>query len=87
MSRDEPDPRVDDWTLTCRDALRGALAGGVLLGASGIMAACGSEEVVVPTTDFGASSFKNVRRGGTLRVGVAGDGADDRSRRTTSSRC
>jgi peptide/nickel transport system substrate-binding protein len=77
MSRDEPDPRFDDWTLTRRDALRGALAGGVLLGAGGIMAACGSEEVDVPTTDFGASSLKNVRRGGTLRVGVAGGGADD----------
>jgi peptide/nickel transport system substrate-binding protein len=77
MSRDEPDPRFDDWTLTRRDAMRGALAGGVLLGAGGIMAACGSEEVDVPTTDFGASSLKNVRRGGTLRVGVAGGGADD----------
>jgi peptide/nickel transport system substrate-binding protein len=77
MSRAEPDPRFDDWTLTRRDALRGALAGGVLLGAGGIMAACGSEEVDVPTSDFGATSLKNVRRGGTLRVGVAGGGADD----------
>jgi peptide/nickel transport system substrate-binding protein len=77
MSRDAPDPRLDDWTLTRRDALRGALAGGVLLGAGGIMAACGSEEVDVPTRDFGATSLKNVRRGGTLRVGVAGGGADD----------
>jgi peptide/nickel transport system substrate-binding protein len=77
MSGDEPDPRLDDWTITRRDALRGALAGGVLLGAGGIVAACGSEAVNVPTHDYGATSLKNVRRGGTLRVGVAGGGADD----------
>jgi peptide/nickel transport system substrate-binding protein len=77
MSGSEPNPRFDDWAITRRDALRGALAGGVLLGAGGIMAACGSEEVDVPTSDSGASSLKNVRRGGTLRVGVAGGGADD----------
>jgi peptide/nickel transport system substrate-binding protein len=77
MTGDEPEPRFDDWTITRRDALRGALAGGVLLGAGGVLAACGSEAVDVPTKDFGATSLKNVRRGGTLRVGVAGGGADD----------
>jgi peptide/nickel transport system substrate-binding protein len=67
----------EDWTITRRDALRGALAGGVLLSASGVLAACGSEDVDVPTSDFGASSLENVRSGGTLRIGVAGGGADD----------
>jgi peptide/nickel transport system substrate-binding protein len=77
MSGDEPDPRFDDWTITRRDALRGALAGSVLVTAGGVLAACGSEDVDVPTRDFGASSLKNVRSGGSLRVGVAGGGADD----------
>jgi peptide/nickel transport system substrate-binding protein len=77
MNGDEPDRRFDHWTITRRDALRGALAGGALLGAGGIMAACGSEDVDVPTRNSGATSLKNVRHGGTLRVGVAGGGADD----------
>jgi peptide/nickel transport system substrate-binding protein len=77
MTGDEPDPRFDDWAITRRDALRGALAGGVLLGAGGVMAACGSEAVDVPTRDFGATSLKNVRDGGSLRIGVQGGGADD----------
>ena len=34
MNRDEHDPRFEDWTITRRDAVRGALAGGVLLGAA-----------------------------------------------------
>jgi peptide/nickel transport system substrate-binding protein len=77
MTGDEPNPRFDDWAITRRDALRGALAGGVLLGAGGVMAACGSEAVDVPTRDFGATSLKNVRDGGSLRIGVQGGGADD----------
>jgi peptide/nickel transport system substrate-binding protein len=63
--------------LTRREALRGALAGGVLLGTGGLLAAGGSEHVKVPTTNFGATSLENVRSGGSLRVGVAGGGADD----------
>jgi peptide/nickel transport system substrate-binding protein len=77
MSGGPPDPRLEDWTVTRRDALRGALAGGVLLGAGGVLAACGSEDVGVPTRDFGASSLKNVRNGGSLRIGVQGGGAND----------
>jgi len=77
VSGDEHEPRVEDWAITRRDALRGALAGGVLLGAGGVIAACGSEDVDVPTRDFGASSLKNVRDGGSLRIGVQGGGADD----------
>ena len=77
MSSDEHDPRFDDWAITRRDALRGALAGGVLVTAGGVLAACGSEDVDVPTSDFGASSLEGVRDGGTLRIGVAGGGADD----------
>ena len=77
MSGGPPDPRFEDWTITRRDAVRGALAGGVLLGAGGVLAACGSEDVDVPTRDFGASSLKNVRNGGSLRIGVQGGGAND----------
>jgi peptide/nickel transport system substrate-binding protein len=77
MSGSPPDPRFEDWTVTRRDALRGALAGGVLLGAGGVLAACGSETVDVPTSSSGGTSLKNVRGGGVLRVGVSGGGADD----------
>jgi peptide/nickel transport system substrate-binding protein len=77
MNGDEHARRFDDWTITRRDAMRGAMAGGVLLGAGGLLAACGSEDVDVPTRNSGATSLKDVRRGGTLRVGVAGGGADD----------
>ena len=77
MRPDDPAPRPDDWAITRRDALRGALAGGVLLGAGGILAACGSEAVDVPTSNSGGSPLRNVRHGGTLRIGVSGGGADD----------
>jgi peptide/nickel transport system substrate-binding protein len=77
MSGNEHAPRFENRTITRRDALRGALAGGVLVTAGGVLAACGSEEVDVPTRDFGATSLKNVRSGGSLRVGVQGGGADD----------
>jgi peptide/nickel transport system substrate-binding protein len=68
---------LEEWTITRRDALRGALAGGVLVTTGGVLAACGSEDVDVPTRDSGATSLKGVRNGGTLRVGVTGGGADD----------
>jgi peptide/nickel transport system substrate-binding protein len=74
---DERRSLFEQSSLTRRDALRGALAGGVLVGAGGLLAACGSETVDVPTSNFGASSLKDVRNGGTLRVGVSGGGADD----------
>jgi peptide/nickel transport system substrate-binding protein len=77
VSAHEHRPRPEDWTITRRDALRGALAGGVLVGTGGLLAACGSEDVAVPTRSSGGSTLKDVRNGGTLRVGVAGGGADD----------
>jgi peptide/nickel transport system substrate-binding protein len=78
MSGDDEHGRLFERSqLTRRDALRGALAGGVVLGAGGLLAACGSEDVDVPTSNFGASSLKDVRSGGSLRIGVAGGGADD----------
>ena len=78
MSVDDEQRRgSSDWAITRRDALRGALAGGMLVTAGGVLAACGSEDVDVPTSDFGATSLKGVRDGGTLRIGVAGGGADD----------
>jgi peptide/nickel transport system substrate-binding protein len=78
MSGDDDCARLFEHPgLTRREALRGALAGGVLVGAGGLLAACGSEDVDVPTKNFGATSLEDVRSGGTLRVGVAGGGADD----------
>ena len=65
MSAHEHPPRLEDWTITRRDALRGALAGGVLATSGGLLAACGSEDVAVPTRDYGATSLKDVRNGGT----------------------
>jgi peptide/nickel transport system substrate-binding protein len=74
---DQRATRFEDWAITRRDALRGALAGGMLVTTGGVLAACGSEDVNVPTRDSGATSLKGVRNGGTLRVGVTGGGADD----------
>jgi hypothetical protein len=59
MSADEHAPRSEDWTLTRRDTLRGALAGGVLVTAGGVLAACGSEDVDVPTRNSGATSLED----------------------------
>jgi peptide/nickel transport system substrate-binding protein len=74
---DEHGSLFERSAVTRREALRAALAGGVLVGAGGLLAACGSEDVDVPTSNFGATSLKDVRSGGTLRIGVAGGGADD----------
>jgi peptide/nickel transport system substrate-binding protein len=73
--------------ITRRDALRGALAGGAMLGVGGLLAACGGADgggggVAGPG---GGTSAEGVRDGGILRVGVAGGGSQDTIDAHTSS--
>jgi peptide/nickel transport system substrate-binding protein len=62
--------------FTRRDALKGALAGGLVLGGGGILAACGGDDEpgAVGTTGAGQGTPK---RGGVLRVGVSGGSTSD----------
>ncbi|MEV4419903.1 ABC transporter substrate-binding protein [Patulibacter sp. NPDC049589] len=70
-----PSSAPDGRRLTRRSVVRGALAGGILLGAGGILSACGSDE---PGSSAAASTGPVVpRRGGRLRIGVAGGGPQD----------
>jgi peptide/nickel transport system substrate-binding protein len=64
--------RPDDL-FTRREALRGALVGGAMLGAGGVLAACGGGASPTTTTEGEA----RLRHGGTLRVGATGGGAAD----------
>ena len=43
MSGDEQQWRFEEWTITRRDAIRGALAGGAMLSAGGLLA-CGDDD-------------------------------------------
>lgn len=56
-----------------RALLRAALAGGVVLGLGGVLGACGSESRSSSAPAVGGA----LKKGGTLRVGVAGGGAKD----------
>jgi peptide/nickel transport system substrate-binding protein len=81
MNSDDLSQRFEEWTVTRRDVLRGALAGGAVLSAGGLLAACGGDD------DDGAggggggasggSSAEGVRDGGSLRLGVSGGGPED----------
>jgi peptide/nickel transport system substrate-binding protein len=74
------DPRLEwlDDPVTRRQVLRGALSGAVVLGAGGMLGACGGDD-----DDGGggggtpAQSEGQIRSGGTLRVGATGGGAKD----------
>jgi peptide/nickel transport system substrate-binding protein len=79
MSSDEQHLRVEEWRITRRDALRGALAGGAMLSAGGLVAACddGGGGGGTGGGGGGGTSGEAVRDGGTLRVGVSGGGAED----------
>jgi peptide/nickel transport system substrate-binding protein len=79
MSGDEQQWRFEEWTITRRDALRGALAGGAMLSAGGLLA-CGDDDDGGGGGGGGASggsSAEGVRDGGSLRVGVSGGGPED----------
>lgn len=65
--------------VTRREILRGALAGGVLLGTGGVLAACGGDGDAgsAAKSNTGGTPATGAKAGGSLRVGVAGGGADD----------
>ncbi len=65
----------DDGSLTRREALRGALAGGAAIGAGSLLAACGGGGA--KTAPAGGAEATNLRHGGTLRVGATGGGPKD----------
>ena len=69
---------TSSWLLsprTRREALRGALVGGVAVGAGGLLSACGGKST--PATQGGNSGSSGpTRRGGTLRIAVAGSAKD-----------
>ena len=65
-------------TVTRREILRGAMAGGVLLGTGGWLAACGGDSGGGgATSNTGGSPATSAKAGGSLRVGVSGGGAKD----------
>ncbi len=60
--------------LTRRQVLRGALAGGAVIGAGGLLSACGgsiSPAVLIPPP------IEPIKPGGSIRVGATGGGAKD----------
>lgn len=66
--------------LTRRDAMRGAAVGAAVVGAGGLLAACGSDGASSGATASGdttAAAGGTPRSGGTLRVGGTGGGARD----------
>jgi peptide/nickel transport system substrate-binding protein len=81
MSGDEQQWRFEEWRITRRDAIRGALAGGAMLSAGGLLA-CGDDDDGGGGGGggggaSGGSSAEGVRDGGSLRVGVSGGGPED----------
>jgi peptide/nickel transport system substrate-binding protein len=75
------DPRLQwlDDPVTRRQVLRGALQGGVLLTAGGMLGACGGDDGGGGGGGGGtpAESGGKLRTGGTLRVGATGGGAKE----------
>jgi peptide/nickel transport system substrate-binding protein len=76
------DPRLEwlDDPVTRRQVLRGALSGAVVLGAGGMLGACGGDDDDGGGGGGGgtpAESGGNLKTGGALRVGATGGGADD----------
>jgi peptide/nickel transport system substrate-binding protein len=63
----------DEHTVTRRQMIGGALAGGALIGTGGLLAACGGGGT--PGPNSGGTSAARAGAGGTLRVGVAGGSA------------
>jgi peptide/nickel transport system substrate-binding protein len=74
------DPRLQwlDDPVTRRQVLRGALSGGVVLTAGGVLGACGGgDDGGGGTAGSPARKEGNFKTGGTLRVGATGGGAKD----------
>jgi peptide/nickel transport system substrate-binding protein len=72
------DPRLE-WLdpVTRRQVLRGALSGGVILAAGGVLGACGGGDDGGDQQGTPAQSEGKLKTGGTLRVGATGGGAKD----------
>jgi len=75
------DPRLEwlDDPVTRRQVLRGALSGAVVLGAGGMLGACGGDDDGGGGGGGGtpAESGGKLKTGGLLRVGATGGGAKD----------
>jgi peptide/nickel transport system substrate-binding protein len=76
------DPRLEwiDDPVTRRQVLRGAITGAAVLGAGGILGACGGDDNGGDGGGGGgtpAESGGKLRTGGALRVGATGGGAED----------
>lgn len=76
------DPRIEwlDHAVTRRQVLRGALAGGVVLGTGGVLIGCGGDDNGGGGgggTPAQSESGGKLKTGGTLRVGATGGGAKD----------
>jgi peptide/nickel transport system substrate-binding protein len=75
------DPRLEwlDDPVTRRQVLRGALSGAVVLGAGGVLGACGGDDDGGGGGGGGtpAESGGKLKTGGVLRVGATGGGAED----------
>jgi peptide/nickel transport system substrate-binding protein len=65
-----------DEELTRRQVIRGGLAGGLALGAGGLLG-CGGGGDGGGTKTQGNEETAPIKRGGTLRVGATGGGAED----------
>jgi len=67
--------------ITRRQALRGALAGGAMLSAGGLLAACGGSSSgsssAASSAGSSPASTGAIKAGGALRVGATGGGAKD----------
>ncbi len=76
MSEHRSDPL--GGPITRREVLRGAFAGGIVITSGGLLAACGGGGGT-PSATAGSPAAKagELRKGGVLRVGVAGGGAKD----------
>jgi peptide/nickel transport system substrate-binding protein len=78
------DRELEGAGLTRRQVVRGALAGGAVLSASGLLAACGGSSNSSSGASGGSSSAGSspaptgtLKPGGSLRVGATGGGAKD----------
>lgn len=77
MTTNDPSRWLEE-ALTRRQVLRGAVAGGVTLSASGLLLGCGGSDGGDGGAEEGSEPAQvKLRSGGTLRIGATGGGAED----------
>ena len=77
MTTNDPSRWLEE-ALTRRQVLRGAVAGGVTLSASGLLLGCGGSDNGDGGAEEGSEPAQvKLRSGGTLRIGATGGGAED----------